>query len=243
MLVGFEISDTDLWVQDRLFDFPHGRWIVDGADPLWRALFYSGPKSALIALGLLALVRLLAPARWAWIRRGWGGASRADVGVLVLTLATTPVLIGWGKAVTNVFCPSEIRRYGGDVTYVKVFSSYPPGDRPVRAGRGFPAGHASGGFALLALAGLARTRRGQLAGMAVGLVLGGTMGGYQMMKGAHYLSHTVVTALVAWLVFIAWRLVFRRRDRDDGSALAASRTAAEPAEESTAMESRSVAQL
>ena len=26
------------------------------------------------------------------------------------------------------------------------------------------------------------------------------MGAYQMAKGAHYLSHTVITALFAWLV-------------------------------------------
>jgi membrane-associated PAP2 superfamily phosphatase len=35
------------------------------------------------------------------------------------------------------------------------------------------------------------------------------MGGYQMLKGAHYLSHTVVTMLLAWIVLLVWRRVVR----------------------------------
>jgi membrane-associated PAP2 superfamily phosphatase len=30
-----------------------------------------------------------------------------------------------------------------------------------------------------------------------------------MFKGAHYLSHTVTTMLVAWLVVLIWRRVLR----------------------------------
>ncbi|MGC4074573.1 MAG: phosphatase PAP2 family protein [Nibricoccus sp.] len=129
--------------------------------------------------------------------------------MVLLTLASGPALIGIGKAVTNIFCPSEITRYGGDVSYVRVFECYPPGQRPARRGRCFPAGHASGGFALLSLAGLARTRRGQLLGAGSGLALGSIMGLYQMLKGAHYLSHTIVTAVVTWLLFLLWLRVAR----------------------------------
>ena len=92
--------------------------------------------------------------------------------------------------------------------YVKVCSPYPENDRPARRGRCFPAGHASGGFALLGLIGLARTTRGRWAAFAVAMAAGWAMGVYQMAKGAHYLSHTLVTLLVAWGVFVAWRRIF-----------------------------------
>jgi membrane-associated PAP2 superfamily phosphatase len=196
-------------VQDNCYDAAHGRWIVDARAAGPRAVFYTGPKAVLIVLGLAGLTLAAGPQRWR-DRCGLGERqTRRGLWVAFLTLATGPMLIGLGKDATNVFCPSEIRRYGGDVPYAKLFSSYPAGDRPERRGRGFPAGHASGGFALLALAGLARTRRGRWLGAGIGLTAGWTMGLYQMLKGAHYLSHTVVTMLVLWLVFLAWRRVFR----------------------------------
>ncbi|MBL9199371.1 MAG: phosphatase PAP2 family protein [Opitutaceae bacterium] len=205
----FEFTDLDLCVQDRLFDAAAGVWRVDGKDPLWRALFYSGPKFTIIAFGLVVLATAVVGDR---IRHdfGLGDVPRADLWVLALTLATVPTLVGGLKDATNVFCPSENRRYGGDVAYAKVFDCFPESDRPARRGRCFPAGHSSGGFALCALAGVARTRRGQAWGIAVATAVGGTMGFYQMAKGAHYLSHTVVTAGLAWVVFLAWRRAFRR---------------------------------
>lgn len=53
------------------------------------------------------------------------------------------------------------------------------------------------------------TRRWRVGAITLGLGLGWWMGGYQMLKGAHYLSHTVTTMLVAWLVVIFWRHALR----------------------------------
>ncbi len=207
LLAGFlgllEATSIDLWVQDHFYDFEHGRWLVDAADPLGRLLFYDGPKILIIltALGLLALV--LGPARW---RERWR-LERRGLGIAILTVVTVPALAGIGKEVTNIFCPAQIRRYGGDVPYVKLCGVYPTGDQPERRGRCFPAGHASGGFALLGLAGLRRTRAWRRGAIALGLAAGWLMGGYQMLKGAHYLSHTVATMLLALVVMLAWRRV------------------------------------
>lgn len=206
----FEFTSIDLALQDRFYDFSTRRWLVDGTAPIPRALFYTGPKIALIlfALGLLAL--LLGPARWRAALHIPASTGRPALAAVLLTLASGPGLIGFGKAVTNIFCPSEISRYGGDVDYVRVFECYAPGRKPERRGRCFPAGHASGGFALLSLAGLATTRRGQWIGASIGLALGSTMGLYQMLKGAHYLSHTVITAIVSWIIFLLWHRIATR---------------------------------
>ena len=201
LLALFEFTPLDLALQDRFYNFASHRWLVDGTAPLPRALFYTAPKIALIAFAIALLVAILIPARPSILPLT---PDRRALAVVLLTLISGPILIGIGKAVTNIFCPSEITRYGGDVAYMRVFDRYPPGQRPARRGRGFPAGHASGGFALLSLAGLARTRRGQWIGAGIGLALGGIMGVYQMLKGAHYLSHTVVTALISWLLFLLW---------------------------------------
>jgi len=128
----------------------------------------------------------------------------------VLTIVTVPVLAGIGKKYTNVFCPAEIRRYGGDVAYVKLCEPFPDNDRPARQGGCFPAGHPSGGFALMGLRYIRATRRWRNDVLALGLGLGCWMGFYQMLKGAHYLSHTVTTLLVVWIVVELWGRVLRR---------------------------------
>lgn len=195
----FEFTPLDIWIQDRLYDFERNRWLVDGRNPTGRVLFYTGPKVLIIGLAVALVATICVPARLRprlpeWLQ------SRRKVALTILALGLVPAIIGGIKASTNVFCPSETRRYGGDVPYVRVLEAYPMDDRPLRRGRCFPGGHASGGFALFALAGLALHRRGQLMGIAIGLGVGSLMGGYQMAKGAHYLSHTVITALVAWLI-------------------------------------------
>ena len=195
----FEATGVDLAIQD-LFYQPKGRWLVDREDPGLRMLFYTGPKYLIVAVAL-SLIFVVWRARSRELRR--------NAGVALLTLGSVPLLVGFGKDTTNVFCPWDITRYGGEVPYVQVLERFPVEQRPERRGRGFPAGHASGGFALFGLAGLARTRRGQMLGIATATALGGAMGLYQMAKGAHYLSHTLITAIFAWIAFLLWRRLMR----------------------------------
>ncbi len=205
LLVGagliLENTAIDLWVQDFFYNSTSKTWLVDQRAPLGRAFFYNGPKALVWVIGLSVLTLALGPARW---REKWQ-LNRRGLWLAVLVLVTVPLLAGLGKKYTNTFCPSEIRRYGGDVAYVKLCEPFPAADRPVRRGGCFPAGHASGGFALMGLLLVRPTRRWRLTAITSGLILGWWMGGYQMLKGAHYLSHTVTTMLVTWLVIILWR--------------------------------------
>jgi membrane-associated PAP2 superfamily phosphatase len=208
LFLGLEYSGIDLWVQDHFFNAATQQWLVDGSAAGPRFWFYNGPKGLVILLGVGILVLALLPSKW---RQKLPGKqlSRRALWVAFLCIGLVPAAIGQLKAVTNIFCPSEIRRYGGDVPYVKVVECYPENDRPERRGRCFPAGHASGGFALFALMGFAATRRGQRLGLAIALGMGWTMGLYQMLKGSHYLSHTVITMLLAWIGFLLLRRAFR----------------------------------
>ena len=204
----FELTPLDLFIQDRLYDFAAQRWLVDSEDAGPRLAFYTGPKALIILGGIALIVVAAGPERWRQALH-IPSPSRRNVAVAVLTLGSVPALIGQLKAATNVFCPSEIRRYGGDVCFVRVLERFPESDRPARRGRCFPAGHASGGFALIGLLGLARTRCQRALAISVSFGAGGAMGFYQMAKGAHYLSHTVITAIIAWIGFLLWRRVLR----------------------------------
>ncbi|WP_386820580.1 response regulator [Luteolibacter algae] len=200
-----EISGVDIWVQDHFYNFQSKTWLVDAHAAVPRLLFYNGPKVAIWLFGLSVLGAAMLHKKV--IARFPRFPLRRDLWVVIGTLVSAPALVALGKATTNTFTPSQIYRYGGSVPYVKVIGHYPSHDHPVQRGRAFPAGHASGGFALLSLAGLATTRRGRIIGTTIGLLMGSVMGIYQMLKGAHYLSHTLVTAMFCWIVFLSWRRI------------------------------------
>lgn len=202
----FEITRLDLSIQDRLYDFSTQRWMIDAQAALPRAVFYTGPKAILIALGVALLLLALGPQSWRK-RLRMPEPKRKNLLVAFLTLGSVPAFVGGLKSVTNVFCPSEIRNYGGSAPYVRVLERTTENTPSGQRGHCFPAGHASGGFALLGLVGLARTTRGRALLVLLGLGAGTFMGAYQMAKGAHFLSHTVVTALIAWIFVLLWRRI------------------------------------
>lgn len=201
----FEFTHLDLALQDYCYDFARLRWVVDGNEPVGRFFFYNAPKIGVFIIAAALLTFAFGPARW----RERAQFARRGLFAAILTLATVPALAGLGKNYTNTFCPSEIRRYGGDVAYVRLCEPYPSDDQPNRRGHCFPAGHASGGFALMGLAWLRASRRWRRGAILLGLGVGLWMGTYQMLKGAHYLSHTTTTLLLAWIVTLLWRRAVR----------------------------------
>lgn len=206
----FELTNIDLLLQDRLFLGQAHRWLVDAKDPVWRFLLYDGIKGALILLGVGVLISYIASFRSAKLR-----PLRHKLLVLLLAMSFVPLLIAGLKDFTNVYCPYQLARYDGDKPYVKVFESYPQDFQQTERGRGFPAGHASGGFALMALYFFFRQKQHRLIGWIFGFGLGWAMGLYQMFKGAHFLSHTVVTMLGAWLIILViYRLAGCEEDAD-----------------------------
>lgn len=204
----------DQWIEDAFYWPGVHRWSMDGDSALGKLLFYTGPKALIItlavALGLLALLpgKLLAGARsrFAWL------PARREALYLVLCLALIPATCNRLKAVTNIYCPYEDVRYDGKAPYVRLWDDYPEDfkklqrENPKERGRGFPAGHASGGFALCAFA---FTMRRRWIGFALGAGVGWWMGGYQMMKGAHYLSHTLVSWSLAVLIAFGLAMIVR----------------------------------
>ena len=207
-----ELTSIDLWVQDFFYDVANGQWMVGKRDSVPRALFYTGPKYVIILLGVGLLTLLCGRQRW---RDRWQ-VSRSGLGVVLLVLGLAPALIGFLKGATGVYCPWDIRRYGGPAPYVRVLERHPIDDKPDYAGRGFPAGHASGGFALIGLAALAKTRRQRQVVFGVALAMGWWMGTYQLAKGAHYISHNFVTMGIVWMIYVPIQRALQREATSPG---------------------------
>jgi membrane-associated PAP2 superfamily phosphatase len=181
---------------------------VDKDNSLGKLFFYNGPKVfVIIPIGVMLGILFVFP-RKVLVKRGWGNrwfANKRALGLCIAAMIIIPLSCNKTKSISNVYCPYDITRYGGHAPYIRVFEEYPEDfakhqQEKKEQGAGFPAGHASGGFALMCLAMLARTRRWQIGLVCVGTALGWWMGGYQMLRGAHYLSHTLVTWVVAAIV-------------------------------------------
>ncbi|OGA23007.1 MAG: hypothetical protein A3I02_16645 [Betaproteobacteria bacterium RIFCSPLOWO2_02_FULL_67_26] len=122
---------------------------------------------------------------------------------LSLALTLAPLAVVLLKAGSVRHCPWSLQEYGGFAQHLSLFDAAPPGLPP---GHCFPSGHASTGFCLLAFyfAGLALgSRRLALAGLWGSLAAGMLLGMARVAQGAHFLSHTLWSALVCWLVILA----------------------------------------
>lgn len=206
VLAAGEWIPFDLWVQDCFYDWNSRQWLFkfDKHSALGLT-FYVIPK---ILLGIFAGSLLLLAIRQKWSRMTcpW---NRPRLVYILLCLALIPSLVSILKANTGVAYPRKIDRYyGGNIPYRTVWQSIPryAGEKRYK---GWPAGHASGGFALFGLAFAALTRSGRRRGFIIAVTTGSLMGTYQMLTGNHYLSHTILSMLLAWLVAGLLAYVFR----------------------------------
>ena len=203
VLIVAEFTRLDVWISDHFYDANSGGWLVKHSGRA-KAVFYNRPLQVIKLFGAVVLVALLVPHRWVAPR--WRFPKR-EIAVVFLALTLIPSLVGSLKAWTGMFCPRQLVRYGGTRPVVGLLEHAPENccGGSKKRGRCWPAGHASGGFALMSLWVLGRTRAQKVTGLAIGFTMGWTMGLYQMLNGNHYLSHTLVTMLLAWLVIVLLR--------------------------------------
>ena len=182
-------------------DFQVQAWFWDGRDWLipkdagwFHQVAYVGPKVGLYAFALWLLFAMAWPAR----SPAWLGRRRAAY--LFVTMAVIAVVCTQLRAVTQMATPRDLTVYGAvppNAWDHRLLFDAKPAGYPSHA---FPAGHASGGFALLALAFAWPTAAARRRGFLIGGAFGGAMGLYQIARGEHFLSHTLATAVLAWLL-------------------------------------------
>jgi membrane-associated PAP2 superfamily phosphatase len=127
---------------------------------------------------------------------------------LLLAAALGSTAVSLLKSITHVDCPWDLLRYGGTRAMpTSLFAAQPPG---TPSGACFPAGHASAGYAWVALyfAALLGCRRWRWHGLAIGLGSGLLFGAGQQLRGAHFLSHDLGSLAVCWSLSLALYCVF-----------------------------------
>lgn len=130
---------------------------------------------------------------------------------LSAALTAAPLAVVLLKAASVRHCPWSLQEFGGSAPHLTLFDAVVPGWSP---GHCFPSGHASAGYSLLAFYFAGRTlgsRTLARVGLWGGLVVGTAFGVVRVAQGAHFLSHNLWSALVCWLVILAFYLVLLGR--------------------------------
>jgi len=126
---------------------------------------------------------------------------------IVMLLASMAALLVTSalKDSSGTSCPWDLAEFGGVARYVSHWN-WGVGDGG--GGNCFPAGHASSAFCFLSgfFALRHKAPRAAWIWLGVALLAGATIGMAQQVRGAHYLSHTLWTALFCWTVifFVYW---------------------------------------
>jgi membrane-associated PAP2 superfamily phosphatase len=196
------VSDIDLVVA-RAWAYRPSGWI--GSSTGWAEdVLHDGGRNAVRGVFAACLVAALLVRHTAW---------REAATYLCIALAASALLAGTLKHLTNVDCPWDLDGFGGTRPYVHLF-----GDRPDALPRAacFPGAHSASGFSLAAFYFVLRDRhRGPARfALAAALATGAAFSVAQEARGAHFLSHDVASAFLAWFVCLA--LYWRRKPGRSG---------------------------
>jgi len=198
----FEYTQIDVELQDLFYNFEKKRWIVDKKDSITRLIFYDGIKRVFYSFVILLVLTLI-------FFRNTLSVRKYKQGLLIVCLSCflVPASIAILKATTNVPCPKNIIRYGGDYPYVTLLSKYPDSFHQTKKIKCYPAAHASGGFALMSLFFLFKRKKYKVIALISAISIGWMLGIYKMLIGDHFFSHTIVTMLLAWIEILIVRKI------------------------------------
>lgn len=201
VLFSLERTGADLWLADRWFAFEGHHWALRN-NWLTNQVIHRDGRELLAGLGLVLAILLAMSCRMPRLRN-W----RPTIAYLLTCMVVLPALIAGFKHFSSAPCPWDLIRYGGSLPYHHSLS-YSFGT--TGTGHCFPAGHASGGFALLALyfAAFLHARHPAIYLMP-GFLVGFIFAFGQEARGAHFLSHDLWTLSLCWFGALGLFILFR----------------------------------
>jgi len=197
IIVFFQFTNVDIIVQEYFFNFKTNLWIWDRDEPISKLFLYSGMKKVLIVFAIFVLIILVTFYKSSLVKKYKKGMI-----IIVLSAIVIPFITISLKTISNTPCPKNIEHFGGDYPDIKVFDAYPKGFVQKEKIRCWPAGHASGGFALMSLFFLFKKRKNRITALVFAVTLGWIIGTYKMIIGDHFLSHTIITMVLSWLLIL-----------------------------------------
>jgi len=196
-IVFFGLSTLDINLQDLLYNTQTHQWLLSKNTEPYHFIFYSGIKKLLILIAIILLIVLLFFRKKPTIKPYTKGLL-----IVILSAIFVPLITGGIKEYSNMPCPKHEIHYGGKYPRTAVWERYEVPYNTLDTIQCWPAGHASGGFALMSLFFLFKRKRNKVLALIAALMIGWSMGTYKMLIGDHFFSHTFITMLLAWLIIL-----------------------------------------
>ena len=183
----------DQWLADRVYAWEGHRWSLQD-DYVVQTVLHADARAA-SKMAWWGMLMLWAGACLAPPRR----ALRRPLLYLLLSTLISTAVVASMKRWTHMDCPWDLIGYGGHKAYYGLFSARPAS---LPSSNCFPAGHASAGYAWVALYFFFRRVKPGLRwwGLAAGLTLGLVFGVDQQLRGAHFMSHDLWSLMACWVV-------------------------------------------
>ncbi|WP_244596037.1 phosphatase PAP2 family protein [Pseudidiomarina aestuarii] len=149
-------------------------------------------------LNIVAVLGLLMVIVYQYIGRPFA-TDKHRYALLLISVLFSFGLVNYFKYILGMDCPWDLQQFGGSQPYVPLWQ-FRPEDQA--AGRCFPAGHSSIGFAWIALYFFWRQRHPVRARRAfvTALIIGFILGLSQQLRGAHFFIDDVTTAFICWCI-------------------------------------------
>jgi membrane-associated PAP2 superfamily phosphatase len=196
-----QYSDLDLRFAGQFYDSENGVWPYKDYW-LTQNVLHLFAQHFVEFLGLLLLITV--------ILLSFSKPHRHLRNVLaccILSMASASIIVGFLKAHMHIYCPWDLTLLGGIRPYVLLFETRVPG---LPVGNAFPSAHAAVGFMFVSFyfssALLVPRWRFLVLGFALGLGL--TFGLVQQMRGAHFLSHDLISLSICWLSALVVHFIF-----------------------------------
>lgn len=189
-------TDLDFQFQKLWYNGETQKWWLTAEEfQATRWLWYGGAKKAVSIFGGICVFVFLLSYKVKKLQI-W----RKCCFLLMLSLLFVPLVVGSGKKLTNIYCPNQTVEFNGSYEQHRIFEILEGERAAEKRGACFPAGHCSGGFALLMLFFALPYPRLRFLGLFFGFLAGSLMGGYQIVRGEHFLSDTLATVCVSWMI-------------------------------------------
>ncbi len=188
-------SGLDLWLASGIYALEGG----NGAHfPLARNFWlynvlHEGGRWLVLRMYLACLLLLAATYFAARLKPFRRHLAFLSIATLVVTASVASM-----KHLNTLPCPNALQIFGGDRAWTSFWQLF---STDLAVGNCYPAGHASSGYAWLAIAFLAPAGSPRfywylLPGIGLGLLFGIA----QQLRGAHFLSHDLATIAFSWFV-------------------------------------------
>ena len=142
------LAGLDRLVQNIFFH--HGEWLISRAmHTACKAWLYTGPKVVIALVSVAGLLVFAAPFMFPKLRNKLAPWQKPAL-LALLSICIIPLLAAASKAVSGVWGPLDTLPYGGEHPHRGLLMQLWRYGH-ASGGGSFPAGHASGGFALMSL--------------------------------------------------------------------------------------------